>query len=110
MTDEIPPSRSSAPPSPPELDARLNRVLRLFTRLSLICLAAGLAAALVWPGALAPRVLLHAGVSLLLASPGSRLVVIVAVHAHKRQWSIVVMAVITLAIMLSSLAAGLLVH
>ncbi|MDP1572241.1 MAG: hypothetical protein Q8L86_19760 [Vicinamibacterales bacterium] len=109
MTDEIPPSRSSAPPSPPELDARLDRVLRLFTRLSLICLAAGLAGALVWPGALAARVLLHTGIILLLASPGSRLVVIVAVHGHKRQWAIVVMAAVTLAIMMSSLVAGLLV-
>jgi hypothetical protein len=95
-----------APPAPP-LDTRLDRVLRIFTRLSAGCLAVGLVAALVWPDELAPSAVLHAGIVLLLASPGSRLVVIVAVYAHRRQWTTVVMAATTLAIMMSSLIAGL---
>lgn len=101
------PNEPDAGPAPPPLDARLDRVLRIFTRLSAICLALGLVGALAWPGELAPRVLLHTGIILLLASPGARLVVLVAVYAQRRQWGTVVMAALTLAIMMSSLIAGL---
>ena len=108
MSDEIPPPRPApAAPSPPGLDARLDRVLHVFTAVSLASLALGLAASLVWPEALAVRGLLHAGIILLLASPGSRLVVIIAVHAQTRQWGVVTMAAVTLAIMMGSLVAGL---
>lgn len=94
-------------PAPPPLDARLDRVLRIFTRLSTACLAVGLVIMLAAPGALAARIFLHAGIILLLASPGARLVVIVAVHLQRRQWGTTVMAALTLAIMMSSLVAGL---
>lgn len=102
------PREDDAAPARPELDVRLDRVLRVFVRLSAVCLALGLATALAWPGALPPRILLHAGLILLLASPAARLVVIVVVHTQKRRWSTVTMAVVTLMILMGSLAAGLL--
>lgn len=96
-----------AGPAPPPLDARLDRVLRIFTRLSTACLVVGLVIVLAAPGALPARIFLHAGIILLLASPGARLVVIVAVHVQRRQWGTTVMAALTLAIMMSGLLAGL---
>lgn len=96
-----------ARPAATPLDARLDRVLHIFTWLSVGGLAAGLVAALVWPGEPAPDILLHAGIILLLASPGARLVVILAVYAQRRQWTTVGMAALTLAIMMTSLIAGL---
>lgn len=100
------PDGLDAPPPAP-LDTRLDRVLRAFTRLSSALLAVGLVSALTWPGTMPPRILLHAGIILLLASPGARLVVIVAVHARRGQWRTATMAALTLAIMMGSLMAGL---
>lgn len=102
------PAGEARTPVAPALDARLDRVLRVFARASAALLGLGLVAALTWPGALPPRVLLHAGLIVLLASPGARLVVIVIVHAHRRQWKMAALASLALAIMTASLVAGLL--
>ncbi|MFP5378396.1 MAG: hypothetical protein ACLGHP_01285 [Vicinamibacteria bacterium] len=106
MSDEIttPPAGT---PAPPELDTRLDRVLRWFRRASTALLALGLPLTLAWPDAFLARLPIHAGIILLLASPGARLVVITGVHAHRRQWRVAVMAAVTLAIMMVSLVAGL---
>jgi glucose-6-phosphate-specific signal transduction histidine kinase len=110
VIDEAPaPSALRDLPSPPKLDARLDRVLRVFTWLSAALLGAGLAVELAWPGAIVSRVLLNAGIILLLATPGARLVVIAGVHAHRRQWRVVVLAGTALATMAASLVAGLVV-
>lgn len=106
MSDEIAPPPAGTP-APPELDARLDRVLRWFRRASTALLAIGLPLAVAWPDAFAARLPIHAGVILLLASPGARLVVITAVHGQRGQWRVAVMAGVTLAIMMVSLIAGL---
>jgi hypothetical protein len=109
LSSALPPEEpASAPPARP-LDARLDRVLWIFTWLSMGCLTVGLAAAMAWPHEVAPHFLLHAGIVLLLAAPGARLVVIVAVYAQRRQWGTVLMAVLTIGILMSSLIAGLVV-
>jgi uncharacterized membrane protein len=88
------------------LETILGRVLRVGVTVSSLCLAVGLALSLAPGMANAARVLLHAGIIVLLATPAARVVASIGEYVVERDWVFVSLTAIVLAELLASLLAA----
>jgi uncharacterized membrane protein len=88
-------------------EVALGRVLTAGTRVSAVCLAAGLLLTFVWPRARITGVLLAVGLVVLMATPVTRVVVSIAEFARQRDWTFVFYTSIVLALLLGSVAVAL---
>ncbi|HXE80554.1 MAG TPA: DUF1634 domain-containing protein [Vicinamibacterales bacterium] len=87
------------------LERTLGRVLTVGTRASTVCLAIGLL--LAWmTGDRTAAILLHAGIVALMATPVLRVAVSAVALALRREWRLVVCAVIVLALLAVSILAA----
>ena len=90
-----------------KMEQTIGVVLRAGVIISSICLAAGLALALVNGEGGAAGMLLRAGILVLLATPVARVVVSIAKYANERDWLFTLLTAIVLAELLASAAAAL---
>ncbi len=90
-----------------ELELTLGRVLRIGVTVSSIALAAGLATAFLEGTGTLARVLLNAGVVLLIATPVARVAMSTIGYARRRDWLFVVLTTIVLAELVASLIAAI---
>src|SRR5262249_6924831 len=77
-------------------------VLRAGVALSTACLSVGLIIGLLVPGSEASRILLHAGLIALLATPVARVVVSIAQYVRERDWTFAALTTIVLVELLAS--------
>jgi len=84
------------------LELIIGRVLRLGTATSSTCFAAGLSLMILDRGGSLARVLLPAGLIILLATPAARVVVSVVEYVRERDWLFVAL---TLAVLLGLAAS-----
>ncbi len=84
------------------LETSVGRVLRVGVAASSLCLAVGLALSMVPSAAGAAKILLNAGLIVLMATPVGRVVISVGEYALERDWLFVVLTTIVLL----ELAAG----
>lgn len=89
-----------------QLEVTIGRVLRIGTRLSTVCLAAGLTLAIAGVAGGVARALLGAGLLILLATPGARVVVSVVGYVKVRDWLFVALTSIVLLGLAASVAAA----
>ena len=90
-----------------ELELTLGRVLRIGVTISSIALGAGLATAFLEGTGLLARVLLNAGVVLLIATPVARVAMSTIGYARRRDWLFVVLTTIVLAELVASTIAAI---
>jgi uncharacterized membrane protein len=90
------------------LEQVVGAVLRAGVLLSSVCLAAGLALALIAGEAGIAGLLLHTGIVVLLATPVARVVVSIVQYAIERDWTFTLLTAIVLVELLASAAAALL--
>ena len=88
-------------------EVALGRVLTVGTRVSTVCLAAGLLLTFALPEARLTGILLSVGLMVLMATPVARVAVSIAEFARQRDWRFVVYTSIVLALLLGSLVAAL---
>ena len=88
-------------------EVALGRVLTVGTRVSTVCLAAGLLLTFALPESQITAILLAAGLVVLMATPVARVAVSIAEFARRRDWRFVIYTSIVLALLLGSLAAAL---
>ena len=93
-----------------ELELTLGRVLRVGVTISTIALGAGLATAFLEGTDLLARVLLNAGVILLIATPVARVAMSIFGYARRRDWLFVVLTAIVLGELIASLVAAMRGH
>jgi uncharacterized membrane protein len=89
-----------------DIERALGRVLTAGTRLSTVMLFLGLAATFLAPGHAVTRVLLAAGLLVLLLTPVARVVVSVAGYARERAWWFVLYTCIVLVLLIASFVAA----
>lgn len=88
-------------------EVALGRVLTVGTRVSTVCLAAGLVLAFALPGSRLAEVLLALGLVVLMATPVARVAVSIVEFARQRDWIFVLYTSIVLGLLLGSLAVAL---
>jgi uncharacterized membrane protein len=93
-------------PPTSRLERILGRVLGVGVAASSICLAIGLVMTLAAGASTAARVLLTAGIALLLATPVVRVAVSSAGYARRREWLFVVLTLVVLAQLAATIAAA----
>lgn len=99
----------TAPETPIEvspLEAAIGRVLRAGSAVSTLGFASGLVLALLGFGGGTSRVLLTAGLLVLVATPVARVVLSVVEYLRQREWAFVVYTLIVLGALVGSLVAG----
>ncbi len=89
------------------LERILGVILRVGVTASSVCLAAGLLASFAFPSAPLARILLHAGVIMLLATPIARVVVSIAEYVAERDWTFVALTTIVLLELMAAVVAAL---
>lgn len=90
------------------LELIIGRVLRLGTATSSTCFAAGLSLMILGRSGGLARVLLSAGLIILLATPATRVVVSVAEYARERDWLFVALTLLVLLALAASVWAAFL--
>jgi len=90
-----------------KIEQTIGVVLRGGVIISSVCLAAGLALALVNGEGGVAGILLRTGILVLLATPVARVVVSIAKYASERDWAFTLLTVIVLAELLASATAAL---
>jgi uncharacterized membrane protein len=83
-------------PGDDKLEAAVGRVLRIGVTTSSVCLAAGLVLSMAPQAEWLARLLLNAGLIILMATPVGRVVISVAQYAIERDWVFVVLTTIVL--------------
>jgi uncharacterized membrane protein len=83
-------------------EAAVGRLLGIGVLVSSACLAAGLVSALVGGDSGFSRVLLSAGLVLLMATPGARVVLSAASYLRRRDWLFAILTVVVLLQLLAS--------
>lgn len=90
------------------LELLIGRVLRTGVTISSVFLAAGLAAALLRPGA--GSTLLNIGIIVLICTPAARVVLSIIEYAIERDWPFFVLTGIVLVELLAGAVAAILFH
>jgi uncharacterized membrane protein len=88
------------------LDRAVGRVLNVGVTASSACLAIGLGLAMFGGAAGAARLLLNAGLVILMATPVGRVIISVSEYAFERDWVFVLLTTIVLLELLGSLLAA----
>ncbi len=88
------------------LELAIGRVLRLGIATSSACLAAGLLLTLVGLGGSLVRVVLSAGLVILLATPAARVIVSVVEYVRERDWLFVALTLTVLLALAASVVAA----
>jgi len=88
------------------LDRAVGRVLNVGVTASSACLAIGLALSMFGGTAGAARLLLNAGLVILMATPVGRVIISVSEYAFERDWVFVLLTTIVLLELLGSLLAA----
>jgi uncharacterized membrane protein len=88
------------------LELAIGRVLRLGTRTSSACFAAGLFLMIIGRGGTLARVLLPAGLFILLATPAARVIVSVVEYMRERDWLFVALTLTVLLALVASVVAA----
>jgi uncharacterized membrane protein len=91
-----------------QLATLIGRVLRAGVVASSVCLAVGLAVAATSPRA--SSWLLHAGIVVLIATPGARVVLSMMEYVRWRDWTFVITTSIVLLELAASVVAALIFH
>jgi uncharacterized membrane protein len=89
------------------LEQTIGVVLRGGVVISSVCLAVGLALALLMGEGGAADILLHTGIIVLLLTPLARVLVSIVKYASERDWIFTALTIIVLAELLASAAAAL---
>jgi uncharacterized membrane protein len=92
---------------PARMERNIGFVLRAGVMISSICLACGLVATLASVDGVLPRILLHTGLIVLLATPVLRVVVATAQYVIQRDWTFASLTAIVLVELLASALAAL---
>jgi uncharacterized membrane protein len=90
------------------LELIIGRVLRLGTATSSTCFAVGLSLMILGGGGALARVLLPAGLIILLATPAARVVVSVVEYVRERDWLFVALTLAVLLALAASVGAAFL--
>ena len=88
------------------LELAIGRVLRVGTRTSSICFAAGLVLMIAGRGGTLARVLLPAGLFILMATPPARVIVSVVEYIRERDWLFVALTLTVLLALAASVVAA----
>ena len=88
------------------LELIIGRVLRLGTATSSMCFAAGLSLMILGRGGALARVLLPAGLIILLATPATRVIVSVVEYVRERDWLFVALTLTVLLALAASVVAA----
>lgn len=88
------------------LELIIGKVLRLGTATSSTCFAAGLSLMILGRGDGLARVLLPAGLIILLATPATRVIVSVVEYARERDWLFVALTLTVLLALAASVVAA----
>jgi len=88
------------------LELIIGRVLRLGTATSSTCFAAGLSLMILGHGGALARVLLPAGLIILLATPAARVIVSVVEYVRERDWLFVALTLTVLLALAASVVAA----
>ena len=88
------------------LELIIGRVLRLGTAASSACFAAGLSLIILGRGGSLARVLLPAGLIILLATPAARVAVSVVEYVRERDWLFVALTLTVLLALAASVVAA----
>jgi len=88
------------------LELIIGRVLRLGTATSSTCFAAGLSLMILGRGGGLARVLLPAGLIILLATPATRVIVSVVEYVRERDWLFVALTLTVLLALAASVVAA----
>jgi uncharacterized membrane protein len=90
-----------------KLERAIGFVLRAGVSLSSACLALGLLATLLMADGTLPRILLHSGIIILLATPVARVVVSIVQYTRARDWTFAALTTVVLLELLASAVAAL---
>jgi uncharacterized membrane protein len=88
------------------LELMIGRVLRLGTATSSTCFAAGFSLMILGRGGALARVLLPAGLIILLATPAARVIVSVVEYVRARDWLFVALTLTVLVALAASVVAA----
>ena len=91
----------------PRLERVIGVVLRAGVTISSLCFAVGLVLSLLGDGSGVATIVLHAGVVVLLATPGARVVVSIVEYANERDWLFVTLTAVVLVELMASAVVAL---
>jgi uncharacterized membrane protein len=87
-------------------EVALGRVLTVGSRVSTVCLAAGLLLTFALPGSQLTAILLAVGLVVLMVTPVARVALSIAEFARRRDWRFVIYASVVFALLIGSFAAA----